>query len=69
MPLDSGRRTSNPHRPERYHRGLRRVIYMATWSSLRAGGASQTFHRRKRDRRLCHTQAVIALARRVVDVL
>jgi transposase len=69
VPRDSGRRTGNLHRPKRYHRGLRRVFYMAALSSLRAGGASQTYYRRKREQRLRHTQALIALARRLVDVL
>jgi transposase len=69
VPRDSGRRTGNLHRPKRYHRGLRRVFYMAALSSLRAGGASQAFYRRKRDERLRHSQALIALARRLVDVL
>lgn len=69
VPRDSGRRTGNLHRPKRYHRGLRRVFYMAALSSLRAGGASQAFYRRKRDERLRHTQALIALARRLVNVL
>jgi transposase len=69
VPRDSGRRTGNLHRPKRYHRGLRRVFYMAALSSLRTGGASQAFYQRKRDERLRHTQALIALARRLVDVL
>lgn len=69
VPRDSGRRTGNLHRPKRYHRGLRRVFYMAALSSLRARGASHAFYRRKRDERLRHSQALIALARRLVDVL
>ncbi|NGM12468.1 IS110 family transposase [Verrucosispora sp. WMMA2044] len=69
VPRDSGRRTGNLHRPKRYHRGLRRVFYMAALSSLRASGASQAYYRRKREERLRHTQALIALARRLVDVL
>ena len=41
---------------------------MAALSSLRVGGVSHAFYRRKRER-LRHTQALIALARRLVDVL
>jgi transposase len=69
VPRDSGRRTGNLHRPKRYHRGLRRVFYMAALSSLRASSASQAYYHRKREERLRHTQALIALARRLVDVL
>lgn len=69
VPRDSGRRTGNLHRPKRYHRGLRRVFYMAALSSLRGTGPSRAFYQRKREERLHHTQALIALARRLVDVL
>ena len=69
VPRDSGRRTGNLHRPKRYRRGLRRVFYMAALSSLRVGGVSHAFYRRKRDERMRHSQALIALARRLVDVL
>lgn len=69
VPRDSGRRTGNRHRPRRYHRGLRRVFYMAALSSLRTEGPSRVFYQRKRAERLHHTQALIALARRLIDVL
>jgi transposase len=66
---DSGRVTGNLRRPQRYNRRLRRVFYMAALSSIRASGPSRTFYDRKRDERLIHTQALLALARRLVDVL
>ncbi len=66
---DSGRVTGNLRRPKRYNRRLRRVFYMAALSSIRAGGPSRTFYDRKRGERLIHTQALLALARRLVDVL
>jgi hypothetical protein len=38
-------------------------------SSLRADGPSKAFYQRKRDENKLHTQALLALARRLVDVL
>lgn len=66
---DSGRVTGNLRRPKRYNRRLRRVFYMAALSSIRANGPSRAFYDRKRNERLIHTQALLALARRLVDVL
>jgi transposase len=69
VPRDSGRVTGNLHRPKRYNRRLRRVFYMAALSSIRADGPSRHFYDRKRGERFIHTQALLALARRLVDVL
>jgi transposase len=69
VPRDSGRITGNLRRPKRYNRRLRRVFYMAALSSIRADGPSRQFYDRKRAERLIHTQALLALARRLVDVL
>ncbi|MFI1920568.1 IS110 family transposase [Nocardia sp. NPDC020380] len=69
VPRDSGRISGNLHRPQRYNRRLRRVFYMAALSSIRGDGPSRTFYDRKRGERLIHTQALLALARRLVDVL
>ena len=69
VPRDSGRVSGNLHRPKRYNRRLRRVFYMAALSSIRASGPSRQFYDRKRGERLIHTQALLALARRLVDVL
>jgi transposase len=69
VPRDSGRISGNLHRPKRYNRRLRRVFYMAALSSIRASGPSRRFYDRKRGERLIHTQALLALARRLVDVL
>ncbi|WP_053723184.1 IS110 family transposase [Saccharothrix sp. NRRL B-16348] len=66
---DSGRVTGNLRRPKRYNRKLRRVFYMAALSSLRVSGPSRAFYDKKRGERLVHTQALLALARRLVDVL
>jgi transposase len=69
VPKDSGRITGNLRRPKRYNRRLRRVFYLAALSSLRADGPSRQFYDRKRGERLIHSQALLALARRLVDVL
>lgn len=69
VPRDSGRIKGNLHRPKRYHRGLRRVFYMAALSSIRPEGPSRTFYQRKRAEGKVHTQALIALARRLVGVI
>jgi transposase len=69
VPRDSGRRTNNLHPPKRYHRGLRRVFYLAALSSLSVPGPNRDYYRRKRAQGRKHQQALIALARRRVDVL
>lgn len=69
VPRDSGRVKGNLHRPKRYHRGLRRVFYMAPLSSIRPDGPSRTFYQRKRTEKRIHTQALIVLARRLVDLV
>ena len=70
MPRDSGRISGNLHLPKRYHRGLRRVFYLAALSSIKVkDGPSRAFYQRKRDEGKIHTQALIALARRLIDVI
>lgn len=70
VPRDSGRVRGNLHRPQRYHRGLRRVFYLAALSAIkRPDSPSRTFYLRKRSEGKRHTQALIALARRLVDVI
>jgi transposase len=69
VPQDSGRVTGNLRRPTRYNRRLRRVFYMAALSSLKTSGPSRAFYDKKRGERMIHTQALLALARRLVDVL
>ncbi|GGM34362.1 hypothetical protein GCM10012275_02140 [Longimycelium tulufanense] len=70
VPRDSGRVRGNLHRPKRYHRGLRRVFYMAVLSAIkRPDGPSHIFYQRKRTEGKIYTQAQIALARRLVDVV
>lgn len=69
MAQDSGRVSGNLRRPKRYNRRLRHVFYIAALSSLRTDGPSRRFYDRKRSERLIHSQALLALARRLVDVL
>lgn len=69
VPRDSGRVRGNLHRPKRYHRGLRRVFYLAALSAIKPDGPSRVFYQRKRAEGKLHTQALIALARRLIDVI
>ncbi|WP_138418732.1 IS110 family transposase [Sinomonas gamaensis] len=66
---DSGRVAGNHHRPKRYNRRLRRAFFMAALSSLKSSEASRRFYDRKRCEGRNHTQAILALARRLVNVL
>ena len=68
-PRDSGRRSGNLHRPRRYNRQLQRVFYTSAVISIQRSPASKTFYDRKRAEGKRHGQAVLALARRRVDVL
>jgi transposase len=68
-PRDSGRVRGNLHRPQRYHRGLQRVFYTSALISIQFSPESRRFYDRKRAEGKRHTQAVLALARRRVNVL
>jgi transposase len=68
-PWDSGRIRGNLHRPKRYHRGLNRVFYNSAMISIARCPESRRFYDRKRAEGKKHTQAVLALARRRVNVL
>lgn len=69
VPRDSGRRTGNMHRPKRYSRRLQRVFYLSAHSSINTDGPNRDFYLKKRAQGSKHTQALIALARRRVNVL
>lgn len=69
VPRDSGSISGNFHRPRRYHRGLQRVFCTSALISLRGCDASRRFYERKRAEGKRDTQAVLALARRRVNVL
>ena len=69
VPRDSGRRTGNLHRPVRYSRKLRRVFYLSAQAAMMREGPNRDYYLKKRGEGLKHVQALIALARRRVDVL
>jgi transposase IS116/IS110/IS902 family protein len=68
-PWDSGRIRGNLRRPRRYHRRLQRVFYYSALVSIGSCLESRRFYDRKRAEGKRHTQAVLALARRRVNVL
>ncbi len=69
VPKDSGRRTGNLHRPQRYNRTLMRVFYLSAQTAMIRPGASRDYYLRKRHEGHGHKQAILSLARRRVDVL
>lgn len=69
VPRDSGRVTGNRHRPRRFDRILLRTCYLAAHSSLKNSAASRAYYDRKRIEGKSHKQAVIALARRRMNVI
>ncbi|MEU0027363.1 IS110 family transposase [Streptomyces sp. NPDC006335] len=68
-PRDSGRVSGNLRRPRRYHRGLLRTMYLSAMASLKSCPASKTYYQRKRTEGKGHKQALLALARRRLNVL
>jgi transposase len=68
-PRDSGSRVGNLHRPRRYNRQLQRVFYTSALISIQRRPASRAYYQRKRAEGKRHRQAVLALARRRVNVL
>jgi transposase len=68
-PRDSGKISGNLRRPQRYNRKLQRVFYTSALFSIRRCDESRRFYDRKRAEGKRHTQAVLALARRRVNVL
>lgn len=69
VPRDSGRISGNLHRPRRFNRRLLRTCYLAALSSLKNSPASRVFYDRKRAEGKSHKQALIALARRRINVV
>ncbi|MEU9471748.1 IS110 family transposase [Streptomyces avermitilis] len=69
VPRDSGKISGNLRRPQRYNRRLQRVFYTSALFSIRYCEDSRRFYDRKRAEGKRHTQAVLALARRRVNVL
>ncbi|MGW3635497.1 IS110 family transposase, partial [Streptomyces sp. NPDC005122] len=69
VPKDSGRISGNMRRPRRYCRRLLRVFYMSAMVAARCCPVSKAFYERKRAEGKGHRQAIIALARRRLNVL
>ncbi|WP_329473191.1 IS110 family transposase [Streptomyces sp. NBC_01723] len=69
VPRDSGKISGNLRRPQRYNRRLQRVFYTSALFSIRYCEDSRRFYDRKRAEGKRHTQAVLAPARRRVNVL
>jgi transposase len=66
---DSGKRTGRLRRPVRYHRALRRAMYLAALTAIRCCPQDRAYYQRKRAEGKRHVQAVICLARRRTNVL
>ena len=66
---DSGKRVGNNKRMRGANKVLKRVFYQSAFASLRSAPESRAFYDRKRAEGKRHTQALIALARRRVNVL
>lgn len=69
VPRDSGRVGGNMRRVHRCHRRLLRVFYLSAQIAARFCPTSMTFYDRKRSEGKSHKQAILALARRRLDVL
>ncbi len=66
---DSGKRVGNNRRMRGGNKLLKKVLYQSAFSSLRYHQTSRAFYDRKRREGKRHRQAVVALARRRIDVL
>jgi transposase len=69
VPRDSGRISGNLKRPRRYDRRLLRTFYLAANNSIKSCPESRTYYDRKRTEGKRHSQAVLCLARRRLNVL
>jgi hypothetical protein len=66
---DSGKRVGYHRRMQGGNKTLKRVYYQSAFASLRSAPESRAFYDRKRAEGKRHTQALIALARRRVNVV
>jgi len=66
---DSGKRVGNNKGMRGGNKVLKRVFYQSAFASLRSAPEYRVFYERKRAEGKRHTQALIALARRRVNVL
>ncbi|MDQ0771619.1 transposase [Streptomyces aurantiacus] len=66
---DSGRRSRDCHRSKRHNPRLRHIVHLAARTAMMRPGPSRDYYPRKRSGGLPHRQALLALARRRIDVL
>ncbi|TFV31928.1 IS110 family transposase [Streptomyces sp. T1317-0309] len=69
VPRDSGKVSGNLRRPYRYSRRLLRMFYLSAQVAVLHCPESKRFYQRKRAEGKNHKQAVLALARRRLNVL
>ncbi len=69
VPRDSGKISGNHHRPRRYDRRLLNACFQAAFIASRTCPVSRSFYQRKRAEGKSHKQALIALARRRINVI
>jgi transposase len=69
VPRDSGKVSGNLRRPRRYSRRLLRMFYLSAQVASVHCSESKRFYQRKRAEGKSHKQAVLALARRRLNVL
>ncbi|MCX4748019.1 IS110 family transposase [Kitasatospora sp. NBC_01287] len=69
VPRDSGKVSGNLQRPRRYSRRLLRMFYLSAQVAAIHCPESRRFYQRKRTEGKSHKQAVLALARRRLNVL
>ena len=69
MPQDSGKRTGNLRRLRRHNRQVQRIFYTSALISTQRSPASRNFYDHKRAEGNRRGQAVLALARRRVNVM
>lgn len=67
--LNQSGKTRSLQRPLAGDRALKRVFYQSAFCALRRDPTSRTFYDRKRSEGKTHHQALIALARRRINVL
>jgi transposase len=66
---DSGVVSGNHRGPRRFHRPLRQIFWMAAFTAVRTCPTSRAYYDKKRAEGKSHHPALLALARRRVDVL
>ncbi len=69
VPRDSGKVSGNLRRPRRYSRRLLRMFYLSAQVATVCCPESKRYYQRKRAEGKSHKQAVLALARRRLNVL